>query len=470
MNLRSPDVWISHLLETIPLEKQASTLCDDNPDWDYIDSEIVNLGALAHGKLDIPEIQRRGLRLLATESKDFRLLAHLLRIFQHAGNTVLAVRLLVIYVEHFWTVASPQNAIQKQRLALQVLKRFESGMALFTEGKDAVQSDQLLAGLATLRQHWQENGSPILGQATENLIAQYQRAFNNVEISPSLPEHSEPDTAHASQGQVAVETNKNTHSSALMPPITIDNRDDKAWRDSLLKVANLLCEAQPSLPLGYRIRRHAVWHTITAAPQADSGGRTQLAGVPVDMVADYQARLKGADLPLWQQVEKSLLLAPYWLDGHYLSAQIALLLGYEEVALVIREETVRFLERLPMLHSLCFNDHMPFIADATRMWLEAPSATEQRGGSHIHEESQTAHQLFEEQGIVPALLYLESLSVGEPRDQFYRQFLSVQLQEKAGMAQLAQQHYRLLLRAGKQIGLSDWEPALLTQLEKKIRD
>lgn len=90
MDLRDPNVWISHLLENLPEEKLASALKDDNPDWEYIDGEIVKLGSLAHSQLDIPELQRRGLVILASESKDFRLLAHLLRTLQHAGDPLLA--------------------------------------------------------------------------------------------------------------------------------------------------------------------------------------------------------------------------------------------------------------------------------------------------------------------------------------------------------------------------------------------
>ncbi|GDG78269.1 ATP-dependent Clp proteinase [Escherichia coli] len=72
----------------------------------------------------------------------------------------------------------------------------------------------------------------------------------------------------------------------------------------------------------------------------------RLAAVSADMVADYHAQLGSADMALWQQVEKSVLLAPYWLDGHCLSAQTALRLGYKQVADAIRDEVIRFLERL----------------------------------------------------------------------------------------------------------------------------
>ena len=47
MDLRDPNVWISHLLENLPEEKLASALKDDNPNWEYIDGEIVKLGSLA---------------------------------------------------------------------------------------------------------------------------------------------------------------------------------------------------------------------------------------------------------------------------------------------------------------------------------------------------------------------------------------------------------------------------------------
>ena len=170
MDLRNPDVWISHLLENLPEAKLACALKEDNPAWEYIDGAMLKLGSLAHDQLDIPEIQRRGLELLASESKDFRLLAHLLRTLQHTGNPLLALRLLALYVEHYWVVAAPQNPAHKQRFAAQVLKRFESGADSFAEGADTLQRDSLLAELARLAQCWQEHNIPALAQAVEDLM------------------------------------------------------------------------------------------------------------------------------------------------------------------------------------------------------------------------------------------------------------------------------------------------------------
>ncbi|EKH4164250.1 type VI secretion system protein TssA [Escherichia coli] len=464
MDLRDPNVWISHLLENLPEEKLASALKDDNPNWEYIDGEIVKLGSLAHSQLDIPELQRRGLVILASESKDFRLLAHLLRTLQHAGDPHLALRLLALYVEHYWAVAAPQNMAHKKRFASQVIKRFETGIEGFSQNAATAQRDALSGELAKLAQCWQSHNAPELAQATDDLFALYQRAFNRAAPAPvptPAASGSSPQTTATSESGV-------TQPSAPAPQIVIDSHDDKAWRDTLLKVAAILCERQPDSPQGYRLRRHALWQNITSTPQAESDGRTPLAAVSADMVADYHAQLGSADMALWQQVEKSVLLAPYWLDGHCLSAQTALRLGYKQVADAIRDEVIRFLERLPQLTGLLFNDHTPFISEQTKQWLAASPDAKVAPVAQIGEESKAARACFAEQGLEAALRYLDMLPEGDPRDQFHRQYLAAQLMEEAGLVQLAQQQYRMLFRMGLQMMVADWEPSLLEQLEQKF--
>lgn len=465
MDLRSPDTWISHLLENLPEDKLASALKDDNPDWEYIDGEMLKLGSLAHSQLDIQEIQRRGLMLLASESKDFRLLAHLLRTLQHAGDPLLALRLLTLYVEHYWTLAAPQNAAHKQRFAAQVLKRFESGAESFAESADITQRDSLLAELAKLAQRWQEQNIPALAQAVDDLSSQYRRAFHRAApVQPTPPSAGSPALTVPPPAPAPVTAS----AIAAVPTVDIDSHDDKAWRDTLLKVAAILCERQPDSPQGYRLRRHALWQAITSVPQAESDGRTPLAAVPADMTADYQTRLNNADLALWQQIEKSLLLAPYWLDGHYLSAQTAQRLGYTSAAEAIRDEVTRFLARLPQLASLLFNDRTPFMNEQTKQWLATSPGSQKAPIVRTDEDTEVVRQCFSEQGLEAALQYLEKLPEGDPRDQFLRQYLGAQLMEDAGMVQLAQQQYRMLFKAGLRMTLADWEPSLLEQLENKF--
>ena len=299
-------------------------------------------------------------------------------------------------------------------------------------------------------------------------------------VAPASSSHSSPADAAPVSSPAAVPVNP-------APTIDIDSHDDKAWRDTLLKVAAILCERSPDSPQGYRLRRHALWQNITSVPQAESDGRTPLAAVSADMAADYQSRLASADMALWQQVEKSLLLAPYWLDGHYLSAQTAQCLGYTDVAEAIRDEVTRFLSRLPRLATLLFNDLTPYISEPTKQWLVAAQDSHNQAKSltqtseehlaaraqptvttdlpFISDELATA---ISQQGLEAALHYLEVLPEGSPRDQFHRQYFGAQLMEEAGMEKLAQQQYRMLFRLGLQMRLADWEPSLLEQLKSKF--
>lgn len=467
MDLRNPDTWISHLLENLPEDKLTSVLKDDNPDWEYIDGDMLKLGSLAHSQLDIPEIQRRGLTLLASKSKDFRLLTHLLRTLQHAGDPLLALRLLALYVEHYWTVAAPGMA-HKKRFTAQVIKRFEAGISGFAENAAATQRDLLLGELAKLALLWQDNNATELAQATDDVAALYMRAFRDSEPA-ATPVAAQSAVASVPLSTAPVASAPAPSSVAPAPVMNIDSHDDKAWRDTLLKVAAILCERQPDVPLGYRLRRHALWLAITSAPQAESNGRTPLAAFPADMMDDFHARLNNADMTLWQQVEKSALLAPYWFDGHYLSAQVAQRLGYTAVAEAIREEAIGFLTRLPQLSTLLFNDHTPFISSQTKQWMTAsPSSAQPVSAQQSGEEWQNALACFTEQGLEAALRYLDTLPEGSPRDQFYRQYFGAQLMDDAGMAKMAQQQFRMLFNTGLRIVLAEWEPSLLEQLEQKF--
>ncbi len=71
MDLRNPDIWFAHLLENLPEGKLAAALDDDDPEWEFIDSEIVKIGSLAHSQLDVPELQPGGWRFCPQRAKTF---------------------------------------------------------------------------------------------------------------------------------------------------------------------------------------------------------------------------------------------------------------------------------------------------------------------------------------------------------------------------------------------------------------
>ena len=187
-----------------------------------------------------------------------------------------------------------------------------------------------------------------------------------------------------------------------------------------------------------------------------------MAAVSRERVADYRSALQSAALPLWQQIETSITLAPYWFDGHFLSAQIARHLGFNNVADAIREAVLRLLDKIPALRQMTFSDGSPFVSDDTQQWLaERQQSSRFSSGSY-----ELVWDKYREQGLNAALQQLEQqqMDVQEPREQFYNQLTIAQLLMKAGLTTLANQHFDNLWRNSQGVTLADWEPSLLTIL------
>ncbi|AYA41752.1 type VI secretion system protein TssA [Xenorhabdus nematophila] len=465
MDIRTQFDWFGSLLAPLSDEQIGKALGDSDPAWEYIDSEMIKFGSLSHGSLDVDEIRRQALQLLSENSKDFRLMVHLLRTLQHAGNAaelILATELLTEYVKNYWEKAWPVKPLMKRRLAQQVLKRFDSAQGSFTEQASKNERDDAQGALAHLAQCWHVN-EPELAKEVDQLRTRYSRQPETVPEAPKPALVAAP----TSTTESSVSTPQ-SYEAAPMPEVDVNSSSEKAWKQTLLTVSDLLCERHPESPVGYSLRRHAVWHTLTTAPMANATGKTPLAPASADRTADYLARLPTANNKLLQQIEQSLTLAPYWLDGHAIAAQTALQLGYVNVALAIRDELNAFLDRLPVLKTLSFSDMSPFISPETLDWLAPePVAT---GKGAVSADQEAIWQCFAQQGLEAALKMLEEhqQQLTEPRDQFYGQLLNAHLLEEAGMTSLAQQHYRNLLHTGQHMLLTQWEPSLLALLADKL--
>ncbi|NDJ57427.1 type VI secretion system protein TssA [Enterobacteriaceae bacterium 4M9] len=455
------DDWLEKLTTPLPPEQIRARISDDNPHWEFIDGEMVKLGALSHGSLDIKEVQRRILVLLASESKDFRLVVHLLRTLQHAGQpqeVLLALLLLSTWVEAYWSEAWPHNATMKSRLAQQVLKRFSTAANLFIERADDDERQQALGALARLALLWQADNSALAAEV-DALGVVFRRQPERVADVDEMP------------GIIPSLPSQNPLSVAGIPAPDLDATDDKAWRQTQLRMAQMLCERQPENPLGYRMRRNAVWQGITSAPLAQADGRTPLAAFSADRMAEYAGAIASPSVALWEQVEQSLTLAPYWFEGHRLSAKIALALGHTRVAGAIREELQFFLQRLPQIAELRFSDRSPFLPDEVRSWLEEASVPQGEVFAtplQTDIDQEAVWQCWREQGTEAALVMLDSVAAQlNPRGQFYCQLLGHRLLEQAGMTTLARQGYGHLYRVARDITLAHWEPELIAQLQEQ---
>ena len=472
MTTKTLSAWREQLLAPLDEAQLSSQLDENNADWEYIESEMIKFGSLSHGTLDIDDIQRRALQLFETQTKDFRLLVHFLRTLQHAAipeELVIGATIASAYMQHYWDISYPSNSRLKLRLAQQILKRFESVKNSFCQQATPEQRDDILGEFAYLAQFWHTN-QPSLSTQMDELSLAYQH-IENTQKSTIIIEESVK-TEPINEVKTPSQTPIKVTSEAKQHHVELNQSDDRQWKQTLLKVAGILCEQAPNDAIGYRLRRYAIWHNIQTLPMSDKQGKTPLAAVAIDRVTDYKAQLTQPTLTLLNQIEQSLTLAPYWLDGHYIAAQAAQSLELTDISSAIAQELSLFLTRLPQLNHLYFSDMTRFISEETRQWLSSLESKTHNKASpslSLQSEQQEIMTCFEQEGLNAALLMIDNaISITtEPRQRFYLQLLSAQLFEASKMSSIANVYFNQLYQDALRYSLSEWEPNLLNQLASK---
>ena len=465
--------WKEQILSPI----QSEIDIDEDLEWLELDSDMVKLGSLEHQTLNISHLRHLAAQLLSTKSKDLRILAHFLRTLQHSGKVaelLIGLASFADYVEHYWETSPPSQKIRKERLTQQIFKRFENMASYFSQDSSRLEKDQAKQQFARLIEFWKDNVK--LKAELEQLLQRYtftdKQIHQNDNVSDSSgdekpnsgrkiiteSEHSTSDLRNISSEKEVIKP--------IVEPVSIDTSNDRAWKNTLLKVADYLIERDFSNPIGYQLRRFAIWSLITVAPLAEND-RTQLAAVSQDRINDYKILIeKALSSDVWKEIEYSLTLAPYWIEGHYLSAKIAERMSYPQVAKAIKESVLSFIERLPELKQLKFNDGTPFISDECSSWLYDNNEINQALVSDIQLNEQIG-DYYKEQGILNTLKFINDQSYTDLRSQIYAQLSSIELLEKEGLHNLAKQQYFTLEQAISPIMVKDWEPSLFTLLHDK---
>ena len=465
--------WKEQILSPI----QSEIDIDEDLEWLELDGDMVKLGSLEHQTLNISHLRHLAAQLLSTKSKDLRILAHFLRTLQHSGKVtelLIGLASFADYVEHYWETSPPSQKIRKERLTQQIFKRFENMASYFSQDSSRLEKDQAKQQFARLIEFWKDNVK--LKAELEQLLQRYtftdKQIHQNDNVSDSSgdeqpnsgkkiiteSEHSTSDLRNISSEKEVIKP--------IVEPVSIDTSNDRAWKNTLLKVADYLIERDFSNPIGYQLRRFAIWSLITVAPLAEND-RTQLAAVSQDRINDYKVLIeKALSSDVWKEIEYSLTLAPYWIEGHYLSAKVAERMSCPQVAKAIKESVLSFIERLPELKQLKFNDGTPFISDECSSWLYDNNEINQALVSDIQLNEQIG-DYYKEQGILNTLKFINDQSYTDLRSQIYAQLSSIELLEKEGLHNLAKQQYFTLEQAISPIMVKDWEPSLFTLLHDK---
>lgn len=438
----------------------------DDPLLDFVESQMIKVGSLSHAEVKWQEVEQSSLKLLAERSKDLKILAILLQCLQHQCTPeryILSLQLLVDFIEKYWVSCFPapgkRGVLPRRKFFSQILQRsYQAGEKIEPVRFDFEQKSQLEQVIEQLEEAAKQQQLPTDG--VEDLAALMKRQMANVSEVKQVQDEQPSEIASAvSEPKI----------SAQNSPLNIDTSSERAIKQTLLKVADFLTEIDEGPVLGLRLRRFAVWFSITALPEANSQGETQLMAVSADRIQDYHEQLqRGASLALWRKVEQSLALSPFWFDGHYLSAQIAEKLSEPNWSEAIRQELALFIERLPGLSQLSFKGQVPFASEQTLQWLNSvKQGPAEQGGADWNVRRTEAMQLAKEGGLSVALAMLNDGLKGasEPREKAYWRLLSADLMREYQLEAMAGQNYQALYSQISQMSVGQWEPSLIQHLE-----
>ncbi|MDL0430912.1 type VI secretion system protein TssA [Marinobacter sp. TBZ242] len=469
--------YVEQVLSAFPGESATGENLMDDVTMEYLENEIMKVGSLAHTGVEWGKVESESLRLLSDTSKDLKVLGFLMLCLQRGGNGerfALSLYLLHRVLDSWWDDAWPYPGDKGKRarrmLLTQILQRaLKEVSALSFDGGVGDGREFCLTTLEKLTEQAAARELP------DDALLDLRRAVEKLPSPSDMPKPSETTektgTASPSSPAGPPASQRSSASSASLGSLTLDPANERATRQSLLKVADMLTETTPGDSLGYQLRRYAIWQTITSVPPARDGIKSDLAAVSADRVADYRESLaKSPDLALWQRIEQSLSVSPFWLEGHWLSAQVASALGHEVCAEAIRTAVKAFVERLPELADMTFNDGTPFLPKAVADWmLSGPARGGSVGSTNSWDQAyDDALGVMEQKGLAPAMQLLEEglEAAREPRDRFYWRLMSSQLMKDSGMKSLAKQQVQDLREQTRGMSLEDWEPGLVARLDR----
>ncbi|OEY65822.1 type VI secretion system protein TssA [Marinobacter sp. X15-166B] len=462
--------YVEQVVTVLPGDSAVGQALGEDPTLDFLENELMKVGSLAHAGIDWDRIESESLLVLAERSKDLKVFSALMLCLQRGGSgdrfslsLYLLTRVLASWWRDAWPFPGEQGRRARSLLFNQILQRAGRAASSLSFATDvAAERSYCLALLDQVRV-----AAGVEGLSTDR-VTELHRSIAR------LPAGTDGIAPGSRVGAADIKSSPEAGSAADrsgLGSLTLDAENERATRQSLLKVAALLTEQAPGEPLGYQLRRYAIWCGIATAPPAQDGIKTELAAVSADRVVTYREALAlQPDHNLWQRIEQSLTVSPFWLEGHWYSAQVAQALGLTACADAIRRSLQTFVERLPTLTSLTFSDGTPFIPGAVAEWIWGAPDNRDNGsvGDPWNQAYEAACDLLEHDGLGAAMQGLEEglAAAREPRARFYWRLVSADLLRLGGMTTLAELQLQDLRKQAGDITLAHWEPGLIVRLER----
>jgi type VI secretion system protein VasJ len=406
--------------------------------------------------------------------KDLRVATYYLwaRLHKH-GEAGLAdgLGLLAAMVERYTTDVLPARP-NSRRMALEWLasSKVLDSLSMFPE---VVKSDaeRIVAALAWLDHglgSWPAEQRPALG-------ALY------IALSSRLAQCGDLDAQTSQPGA-------NPESSGKMSAPSLSAvKSARDLLDSGRALAGYLREQPQGWLAAHRLMMSVRWDTVHQTPPQDASGNTRLAAPR----GDYRAQLKRlyrqqSWSELLDQVERMFAegVNHFWLDLQWylyqaLSKQPT---PQDSWANIVRRDLGMFLERLPGLEELCWNDGTPFADETTREWivehvsgnrfptgLPEPAAASPMADTEILSLEGEALAQADSHGVEPALAWLAARpGVRSGRQRWLVRLLMARVAEHHGKSDLALHLLGELDVTARRQRLAEWEPDLNFEIKARL--
>ncbi len=461
------------------LEEESSGL--ESEEFIFLEEEMTKFSSMRENTLDWERAEKTAIELLSEQTKNLRILAHLLLCLQHdrdAERFILSIRLLTEFVETFWESSKPKmqplkkELMVKKKLLRQILIRTEQA----TSKLDLTEGDRALLPSFTEALENLEKVVSNTGLEYEDYW-KFSAGFNRglpaeVVVQRQSTEQENNNTAVSSEQVVADSSAASTGSVLKTPELKLNTENERETKQTFFKVASFLNSAFEKEPLGYRLRRFALWFSINSLPPLKKDGNSEIMAVSSDRVDEYiDALASNCELDLLKNIEQTVSTSPFWVTGSYLSSRAAEALGMDDVSSAIQEETSRFIKRLPALGDSTFSDGTPFADKATQRWLS------QAGNSSAGESGEWQIKLEDavlkaKQGQFKSGLTILEKGINsskQPRDRFYWRLAYASFLEKTGMKSLANEAFVSLNAEIGGFEVPIWEPLLIDELHEKVK-
>ena len=500
------DARMSALTAPIPGAKPSGDDLSFDPEFEQVKAEMEKIGSVSGVAPAWDKVVTISAKLLTSRTKDMRLATWLaVARMNKTGWAGLAEGLVVIraITAKHWDTMYPER---RPRARANLWGWLTEQVALLMENREATASDgdplkacellfreidgvlaeklgEMHPGMGTMRSLITSRLAQVPAPEPEQPQATEADAADNTTAAQAQgPATSPTPMAHAvqqPQGQARATAAAAAPVATLAAPrpglgSNADGIADalKVCRETIVKAAELLREAQPSDPWAYHLQRVGAWLGIRQPPPAE-GGKTFVPPPPIALRRDIEDHAaKGRWAPLLRECEPLTGTYLFWLDLHRYVADALKGLGNEhaDAGLVVTRATVGFVQRLPAVLSLTFADRTPFANPQTATWLEEnmTGGGGGAGGALAEEKAETdaklesarkaitSGQIGEGVGVMVAL----ARRAGDGRSSFRIELEAAQLALDAQKPNLARPILEGLVRTIDVRGLDSWDPEI----------